>query len=155
MITNVKNLKPQAWDQALRTIRRYEGFRNEAYQDTVGVWTIGYGFTDGVHEGDTTTREAAEEYLAERTVMAINDIRAVLTAPVFDALDAPRQVVMINMAYNLGFRRLSKFVMLIAAIKAGDYAAASRQMKASKWCGQVKTRCTDLCASMAGGHFIV
>lgn len=154
MTISPKNLKPLAWDQALRTIRRYEGFRNEAYLDTVGVWTIGYGFTDGVDAGDSITREQAEEYLAERVVMAVNDIRAVLSAPVFDALDAPRQVVMINMAYNLGYRRLSKFLETIKAIKAGDYIAASRQMRASRWCTQVKSRCTDLSASMANGHFI-
>ena len=40
-----------------------EGFRSEAYQDAVGVWTIGYGHTEGVEKGDIWTQEHAEQML--------------------------------------------------------------------------------------------
>lgn len=36
-----------------------EGFRSKAYQDIVGVWTIGYGETKNVKPGDTITKERA------------------------------------------------------------------------------------------------
>ena len=44
-------------------IKSFEGLRLKAYQDGGGVWTIGYGSTNGVHEGDEITEEEAEEML--------------------------------------------------------------------------------------------
>ena len=49
-------------------IKQFEGCRLKAYQDSVGVWTIGYGTTrylngDRVKEGDTITQEQAENLL--------------------------------------------------------------------------------------------
>jgi len=51
-------------------VKEKEGFRKEAYQDSVGVWTIGYGATyynDGskVKKGDEVTEAEAEELLAD------------------------------------------------------------------------------------------
>lgn len=148
----MKGLKPGVWEQTLEDIKEDEGFEEYAYQDTVGVWTIGYGFTDGVKKGDRITRAEAEEYLAERVVMAVNDIRILLGAS-FDALDGPRQAVMINMVYNLGRTRLSAFKMTLASLKSGDYATTARQMRASKWCRQVKGRCDRLAKAMASGKY--
>jgi hypothetical protein len=39
-----------AW---LGLLKQFEGCRLDAYQDTAGVWTIGYGHTDGEVEGVT------------------------------------------------------------------------------------------------------
>ncbi len=50
---------------AAALIRVFEGLRLTAYQDSVGIWTIGYGHTAGVHEGDTCTEAQAEAWLAE------------------------------------------------------------------------------------------
>jgi lysozyme len=49
-------------------IKRFEGCRLEAYQDSVGVWTIGWGTTrypDGspVSPGDKITQAEADYYL--------------------------------------------------------------------------------------------
>ena len=46
-------------------VKEKEGFRSEAYQDAVGVWTIGYGTTKGVKKGDKITEEMAEERLRD------------------------------------------------------------------------------------------
>ena len=46
-------------------VKEKEGFRKDAYQDVVGVWTIGYGFTKNVKPGDTITKDEAEERLEE------------------------------------------------------------------------------------------
>ena len=37
---------------ALSLVKASEGLRLQAYQDTGGVWTIGYGHTAGVNAGD-------------------------------------------------------------------------------------------------------
>ena len=44
-------------------IKSFEGCRLKAYKCPAGVWTIGYGHTAGVKEGDTITKETAESYL--------------------------------------------------------------------------------------------
>lgn len=36
-------------------IAKWEGFEGKAYRCPAGVWTIGFGHTDGVREGDTVT----------------------------------------------------------------------------------------------------
>lgn len=44
-------------------IKKAEGCRLTAYQDSKGVWTIGYGHTKDVHPGDKITEYQAEELL--------------------------------------------------------------------------------------------
>lgn len=44
-------------------IKQFEGCRLKAYKCPAGVWTIGYGHTAGVKEGDIITQETAEAYL--------------------------------------------------------------------------------------------
>ena len=38
--------------EGIALIKKFEGIELQAYQDSVGVWTIGYGHTKGVKEGD-------------------------------------------------------------------------------------------------------
>lgn len=44
-------------------IKQFEGCRLTAYKCPAGVWTIGYGHTDGVNKGDTITQQTADDYL--------------------------------------------------------------------------------------------
>lgn len=47
----------------LALIKRYEGCRLTAYQDSVGIWTIGYGHTAGVKVGQVITQAQADAFL--------------------------------------------------------------------------------------------
>lgn len=49
----------------IAAIKKFEGVRLTAYQDSVGVWTIGYGHTAGVKKGDKITEYQAEQFLRE------------------------------------------------------------------------------------------
>ncbi len=83
-------------------IKGYENFEPSAYQDSVGVWTIGYGSTivDGapVVPGQTITQEKATQvftqWLQTTTVPAVQAVRAPLTQQMFDAC--------CSLAYNIG-----------------------------------------------------
>ena len=44
-------------------IKQFEGCRLKAYKCPAGVWTIGYGHTAGVKEGDIITQQTADAYL--------------------------------------------------------------------------------------------
>lgn len=47
----------------LELIKKYEGCELSAYQDSVGIWTIGYGHTAGVQSGQIITQAQADAYL--------------------------------------------------------------------------------------------
>ena len=74
----------------LALVRSYEGLRLEAYQDTSGIWTIGYGHTQGVKPGDSISTAQAEQFLdadlteVERAVTRL--VKVPLTDNQFSAL---------------------------------------------------------------------
>ena len=74
----------------LALVRSYEGLRLEAYQDTSGIWTIGYGHTQGVKPGGSISTAQAEQFLdadlteVERAVTRL--VKVPLTDNQFSAL---------------------------------------------------------------------
>ena len=65
--------------ECIDLIKKYEGCMLEAYKCPAGVWTIGYGHTGGIKEGQKITQKQAEEYLEkdlekfEKLVMKYED----------------------------------------------------------------------------------
>lgn len=51
--------------KGINLIKKFEGCYLEAYQDPVGIWTIGYGHTKNVKKGQTITQEEADKLLKE------------------------------------------------------------------------------------------
>lgn len=112
-------------DKGISLIKQFEGLRLTAYQDSVGVWTIGYGWTqpvDGkpIRPGMTIKEETAERLLRTGLVGYESDVSKVvkvkLTQGQFDAL--------VSFAYNLGTRALSTSTLL-QKLNAGDNAGAA------------------------------
>lgn len=87
-------------------------------------------------ESDLMTATLTDEqidYLLERDLdIAIGDARDVVGAEIFDELDSERQDVVIDMSFNLGKPRFSKFSKMLAALQAGDYDEAANQILDSK-----------------------
>ena len=78
-------------------IKRTEACALEAYQDSAGVWTIGYGHTAGVKRGDCCTRYQAEQWLREdlaRFEADANKVKRIATQGQFDAV--------LDFIYNCG-----------------------------------------------------
>lgn len=112
-------------DKGISLIKQFEGLRLTGYQDSVGVWTIGYGWTqpvDGkpIRAGITIKEETAERLLRTGLVGYERDVsklvKVKLTQGQFDAL--------VSFAYNLGARALSTSTLL-QKLNAGDYAGAA------------------------------
>ena len=115
----------QTSDKGIALIKQFEGCKLTAYQDSVGVWTIGYGWTkpvDGkpIRAGMTIKQETAERLLKTGLVSYENDVSRLvkvdLTQGQFDAL--------VSFTYNLGARSLSTSTLL-RKLNAGDYAGAA------------------------------
>lgn len=79
-------------------IKVFEGFRSEAYLCPGLVWTIGYGHTEGVREGNKVTKEKAEELLREDLIEFEDHVKRLvkieLSQNQFDAL--------VSLVYNIG-----------------------------------------------------
>jgi lysozyme len=81
-----------------KLIEGHEELRLKAYQDSKGVWTIGYGHIAGVKEGDTCTQEQADAWFAEDLKTSEHAIYDYVQYPVnqneFDAL--------VSLIFNIG-----------------------------------------------------
>lgn len=100
-----KGLTPPAVRLAVDTIiKGWEGLRLTAYRDAVGVWTIGYGETQGVRPGMTITRAEAEAML-ERRVLRDYYLPLVDGIAGFAAAPDSVQAALTSGAYNYGTRR--------------------------------------------------
>lgn len=110
-------------DQGLRLTEGYEGFRATAYQDVVGVWTIGFGHTGpDVKPGLTITREQGEILLNSDIAAAANCVKSAVTYQItqhqFDAL--------VDFTFNLGRGAFLRSTLL-KDVNAGNISAAADQ----------------------------
>jgi lysozyme len=100
-----------------------EGFVGKAYRDIVGVWTIGFGTTEGVKPGDTITVERALERKLEDTRRFHDGLSACVSVPVTqNELDA-----YLSLAYNIGTSAFCGST-LVKKLNAGDYEGACKQI---------------------------
>ncbi len=74
--------------------------------------------------------------------VAIADAKSVVKS--FDSLSDVRKRVVTDMVFNLGKTKFRKFAKMLAAIEDKKFDDAAKEMKDSKWCEQVKSRCTTL-----------
>jgi len=109
--------------QGIELIRHFEGCRLDAYLCPAGVWTIGYGHTADVKEGDSIDQEAAEAFLIEdleKFEQAVTRLVEVpLTQQQFDAL--------VSWTFNLGAGNLAESTLL-RKLNNYQYAEVPEQM---------------------------
>lgn len=125
-----------------------EGKRNRIYTDTVGKVTAGVG-------RNLTDRPFSED---EIQLMLSNDIKTVESdldknCQWWRGMSEARQNVLGNMCFNVGINRLLGFSKTLAAMKAGLYDEAAKEMLDSKWAQQVGQRAQRLAAMMIKGEF--
>ncbi len=111
-------------EEGISLIKKFEGCKLEAYQDAVGVWTIGYGHTKNVQEGQVIKQEEAESMLLHELLEYCDYVeKAVevdLTQNQFDAL--------VSWTYNLGPSNLNRSTML-KVVNANNMGEVPTQIK--------------------------
>src|ERR1700743_959647 len=107
-------------EQGLRLTESFEGFASKAYRDSGGRWTIGYGTTQGVHEGMTCTQEQAQGWLLRDVAAAVQGVNHLTKIPLsqneFDAL--------VDFTYNVGLGNFAGSTLL-KRVNEGNKGAAS------------------------------
>ena len=131
--------------EVMNMIKQHEGFREHVYLDTVGVPTGGWGHA--FHEGSSLPQSIWNEIFWIDYSQAADDYETLG----FD-LDPVRRAVVIDMLFNLGLVRFSRFKNTIKAIRAGDWEQAAKGMENSLWYSQVRTRAVRLVRMMRTGE---
>ncbi len=130
------------------SVRTHEGLRLRPYTDTTGHLSIGYGrnlTANGIRVVE------AEHMLANDLVAAAAGVTTAY--PWISTLTAPRQAVVIELAYNLGVTRLGQFQRTLELIRRGDYAGAGGRLRRSKWARQVGRRADHLIGQLVTGEW--
>lgn len=133
-------------------VKKAESLRLALYPDSEGFLTIGYGRLLDPKKGGSISPDEAEYLLT-------NDLRkaerACETLPVYLELSAPRQAVLIEMCFNLGFDGLREFRRMLHALVQQDYKQAAAEILDSVMAQQVgPTRSGRLSQQMSTGLWV-
>jgi lysozyme len=119
--------QPMQYSQSgLRLTQGFEGCKLLAYRNKGDVWTIGFGHTRGVKEGDTCDMTQAVIWLQEDVAFAVKDVNRIvevqLTQGEFDAC--------VDFAFNCGCNSFDHSTLL-KLINKGDFEHAANEF--AKW----------------------
>jgi len=140
-------------DQIKEDLVRHEGYVTEIYlcSENYPTFGIGHMVTENDMEhtwpvGTPVTDERILQVFHDDCKVAIADAELLVN----NLSDHPDFVsrVLVNMAFNIGRPRLSKFKKMLAAIEAKDYNLAAEEMMDSKWYHQVGRRSKELVEMM-------
>lgn len=140
--TSSENVSTPTDPLLVKQLLRDEGIRLKPYTDTVGKLTIGVGrnLTDvGISRDEALYLLQADIQTATRLLDT--------ELPWWRELSPPRGRVLVNMAFNLGYRLLT-FKNTLKAVREGRWEDAYEGMIASKWAAQVGKRAYRLAIQM-------
>lgn len=119
-------------EKTLELIKRFEGCRLKAYRCPAGIWTIGWGETKGVKEGDVWTQEHADQMLLLRTIEFMLG-----TATNCNTLSGARLAASTSLAYNIGIGAFSRSTVCRRAKRKEWRGAADAMLMWNKAGGRV------------------
>jgi lysozyme len=118
----------------LQMTEEFEGCSLTSYQDSGGVWTIGWGHTTGVAPGMTITQNQADDFLMEDIQTAVNAVNNLVEVPLsqnqFDAL--------VDFCFNVGIANFANST-LRKLLNKSDYAGAAAQFDNWDYAGGVQS----------------
>lgn len=125
-------------------IKKDEGYKSHMYLDTLGHPTIGWGrcLDNGIRPD-------------EGELMFQNDYKQ--TVHELEQCDWYKmqphnvQCALINMNFNLGINKLSKFTGMINALKEKNYTLAAQNALDSLWAKQVPNRAKEIADIIRAG----
>ena len=125
-------------------VKKHEGFMERPYFDSLGVGTIGYGFT-------YLKKEECDKILDNRLKEATGLVEGYLSNEGI-SLDDFRIGILVEMTFQLGFKGVLCFKKMWRAIREMDYETAAKEMKDSRWFKQTPVRAGELALKMERGY---
>ncbi len=118
----------------LALIKEYEGLRLEAYLDSADppIWTLGYGHTRGVKEGDTCSHMQAEDWLEADLMIAEAEVQRCVKVPLNDN----QYSTLVSFAFN---ERDFHTSTLLKKLNTGLYQSVPAELKRWIYSGGKKT----------------
>lgn len=111
-----------SYELAMAFVKAEETLHLKAYKCPKGVWTIGWGHTGGIKEGDTCTREQAEAWIRSDLQSAQTGLARFINVPV----SANQFIALLSLAFNMGSMGVvDKCPKMLRALNAGDYETAA------------------------------
>ena len=109
------------------------------YECPAGLYTIGWG-------RNLEDRGISEDEAELMLTNDINDSKRELSRHFgfFDDLDEVRQMALVDLHFNMGYNRLSKFKKMLAALTRRDYDTAAIEAIDSAWYRQVGSRAREI-----------
>ena len=123
----------------IEQLKIHEGYKPKVYKCTAGVDTIGIGFAIK----DLELSEDVCELILKEKLQALEE-RFEDKFDWFKTSPVEVRNVMLNMAYQLGFRGFCKFKKTLSYLENAEWESASKEMLDSKWAKQTPNRANEL-----------
>ena len=118
-------------DESLALIKSWEGLRLNAYKDSGGILTIGYGHTSAAGEPKVVEGMTIDESYAERILRKdLNHFQNAVTKYVKVSLNDNQFSALVSFCFNVGVPQFSKST-LVKKLNRGDYSAVPNEL--AKW----------------------
>ena len=114
-------------EELLKSIRKHEGYSYTTYTDHLGFETIGIGFRTKYL---TLTEEECMSILGRTVDELVEKVRNKYEW--FDDMEEKAQIVLVELAYQIGLKGVSKFRLMLKALSECDYEEASKQLLDSR-----------------------
>ncbi len=139
-------------EQCKTEIKRHEGEVLEIYMDSLGYKTLGVGHLCQPNDpeyswevGTSVSQEVVDMYYEDDFDKHYKEaIHVFGNQEDFYKLPEKIQHVLVNMCFNLGGSRLSKFKNMLKACREHNWKEMSAQMQDSRWFTQVGRRSIEL-----------
>lgn len=129
-----------------------EGVVYEIYKDHLGYATFGVGHLiiesedpeHGQPVGTPVSEERVRKCFESDLDIAISECVALYGVDIWEGFPGEVQEILVNMMFNMGRTRLSKFRKMNAHLECGEWASAAVEGRDSLWYRQVTNRAERL-----------
>lgn len=135
-------------EQLVSDLKSDEGWQPKLYKDSLGLWSLGYGFLvdpDKEAELPEAVGEFWLRFVLDRRLLEMNHRLPWLK----NQPDDVRRALM-NMAYQLGVGGVLQFARMLAALRSGNRQLAATEALDSEWHRQTPGRAQRVAALIRG-----
>ena len=137
-------------------IKQHEGYRPHVYKDSLGIPTVGIGLNLTRPDAPAILKQVGADYneiIAGKADLTDEQIKEIFKRtlsiayqdakkwiPNFDGVPKNIKLGILDMSFNMGYTRLSKFQKTRQYIVSKQYDKAAAEIQQSKWATQVGNR---------------